>query len=171
MNSMVKFCAIIVILPFTINVHAQNISDTNSVQQIIHEEIAAWNKGDAEAYSKHFAEDGTFTNILGLFYTGQKEFLVRHEQIFKGVFSGTELKQTIVSLKFASPDLAVVETLTSVSGFSQNGPPKGTYLDEKGRLNTRLLQVMVRNDNDWKILSYHNVDIKPGVTVPELQIH
>jgi uncharacterized protein (TIGR02246 family) len=53
--------------------------------------VAAWNKGDAQAYSRHFAADGRFTNILGMFFTGQA-FLDRHEEIFKGIFRGTVLR-------------------------------------------------------------------------------
>ncbi len=41
--------------------------------------------------------------------------------------------------------------------------------DAKGRLRTRLLQVMVKEAGDWKIPVYHNVDVKPGVTAPEPQ--
>ena len=162
-----KLAAILVMMQFTTIIRAQSISDTTAIQNILREEIVSWNNGDAETYSKHFATDGTFTNILGIFFTGYKEFLVRHEQIFKGVFKGTALRQNIVSLKFVRQNVAVVETLTWISGFSKDGPPKGTYLDEKGRLRTRLLQVMVRNSDGWKIVVYHNVDIKPGVPVPE----
>jgi ketosteroid isomerase-like protein len=55
----------------------------------------------------------------------------------------------------------------SVSGFSKNGPPSGVQTDRDGRLRTRLLQVFKKDGGDWKIVVYHNVDIKPGVPVPE----
>ena len=32
---------------------------------------------------------------------------------------------------------------------------------------TRLLQVLARRGTAWKIVAYHNVDVKPGVEVPE----
>jgi uncharacterized protein (TIGR02246 family) len=164
---LIRIATVLVFMQFSTISRAQSISDTTAIQNILKEEVVSWNNGDAETYSKHFATDGTFTNILGLFFTGHKEFLVRHEQIFKGVFSGTVLKQNIVSLKFVHPNVAIVETLTWIAGFSKDGPPKGTNLDEKGRLRTRLLQVMVREGGGWKIVVYHNVDIKPGIPVPE----
>ncbi len=142
-------------------IFAQSTLDTLTIQNIMNEEVIAWNKGDAETYSKHFAEDGTFTNILGIFFTGHKAFLERHEQIFKGVFNKTILEQEITSLKFIRPDVAIVETLTWISGFSIAGPPAGTHLDDKGRLKTRLLQVMLKEDANWKIVTYHNIDVKP----------
>jgi uncharacterized protein (TIGR02246 family) len=146
---------------------AQDKPDEAAIRGILQEEMTAWNKGDAPAYSRHFAADGTFTNIRGMFFTGHKAFLDRHEEIFKGMFRGTVLRQDVVSLRFIRSDVAVVETLTCVSGFSASGPPPGTHADAKGRLRTRLLQVMVKNGDEWKITAYHNVDIKPGVTAPE----
>jgi uncharacterized protein (TIGR02246 family) len=141
---------------------AQGKSDETTIRNILAEEVVAWNKGDARVYSQHFAADGTFTNIRGMFFTGHQAFLDRHEEIFKGSFRGTTLKQDVVSLRFIRPETAVVETLTWVSGFSPAGPPPGTHLDDKGRLCTRLLQVMVKDAGEWKITVYHNVDVKPG---------
>jgi hypothetical protein len=48
--------------------------DETTVRDIIQEEIAAWNSGDAAAYSRHFADNGTFTNIRGQFFTGRPDF-------------------------------------------------------------------------------------------------
>jgi uncharacterized protein (TIGR02246 family) len=108
-----------------------------------------------------------FTNIGGMFFTGHQEFRDRQEAIFKGEFRGTSLKQETVCLRFIRPDVAIAETLTWVSGFSKAGPPPGTQLDANGRLRTRLLQVLKKDGGVWKIVVYHNVDIKPGVPVPE----
>ena len=40
----------------------------------------------------------------------------RHEEIFKGQFRGTVFQQEVVCLRFVRPDVAVVDTLTWVSG-------------------------------------------------------
>ncbi len=162
--------ALILIMPFIAAISAaQSKPDEAAIRSILQEEVTAWNKGDAQTYSQHFAQDGTFTNILGMFFTGHQAFLDRHEEIFKGMFRGTVLTQDIVSLKFVRPDTAVVETLTWISGFSPSGPPPGTHTDAKGRLRTRLLQLMVKDSDEWKIAVYHNVDVKPTVIAPEPQ--
>jgi uncharacterized protein (TIGR02246 family) len=148
---------------------AQGKPDEAAIRNVLQEEVAAWNKGDAQAYSQHFAADGTFTNVLGMFFTGHEAFLDRHEEIFRGVFRGTVLRQEVVSLRFVRPDTAVVESLTWISGLSPSGPPPGTHTDAKGCLRTRLLQVMVKDAEGWKIAVYHNVDVKPTVTAPEPQ--
>lgn len=165
-NAYTKIIAFLIMIQSATIVSAQKTSDTTAIQNILQEEITSWNKGDAETYSRHFAEDGTFTNILGMFFIGHKNFQEKHEQVFKTVFLGTELKQELVSLKFANPNVAIVETIGWVSQF-KNGPMKGTSLDDKGRLRVRLLQVMTKDMDEWKIVTYHNVDIKPGIPAPE----
>jgi uncharacterized protein (TIGR02246 family) len=152
-----------------LTLQAQTRSDTMAIQAILDQEVASWNKGDAHTYSQHFAADGSFTNIVGMFFIGHKHFLERHEQIFKGVFNKTVLNQKLVSIRFLGPNAAIVETFTWISGFSKAGPPPGTKLDAKGRLYTRLLQAMIKESNGWKIVTYHNVDVKPGIPVPEVE--
>ena len=141
------------------------MSDETAIRKIIQDEVDAWNRGDATAYSREFAADGTFTNIRGQFFIGYEAFLKQHEVIFHGIFKNTTSQQDIVSLKFIGPDVAIVETLTSLTGMAETAP--GTTADSKGRLRTRLLQVVARQGYEWKIVVYHNVDIKPGILAPE----
>jgi uncharacterized protein (TIGR02246 family) len=155
------------VLVATVAAYPQASPDEIAIRNIIQEEITAWNAGDAAAYSRHFAADGTFTNIRGQFFTGREAFIERHDFIFKGPFHGSTLKQDVVSLKFARPDVAVVEVLTSVTGIQKLSP--GTNTDDKGRLRTRLLQVIVKDGGEWKIVAYHNTDVKSDVPAPDPQ--
>jgi uncharacterized protein (TIGR02246 family) len=157
----------VIVLVGTVAATPETSPDETSVRNIITEEISAWNSGDAAAYSRHFAADGTFTNIRGEFFTGREPFIQKHDNLFKGPFHGSTLKQDIVSLKFVRPDVAVVEVLTSVTGIPKLFP--GTNTDDKGRLRTRLLQVLVKDGDEWKITAYHNTDVKSGVAVPDPQ--
>ena len=166
-NRAVTVSAILGLMLFGSVIGAQNSPDETAIRRILDNEVATWNKGDTDGYSRDFATDGTFTNIRGMFFTGHQEFRDRHEAIFKGEFRGTSLKQEVVSLRFIRPDVAIAETLTWVSGFSKAGPPPGTLVDANGRLGTRLLQVLKKDGAEWKIVVYHNVDVKPGVPVPE----
>lgn len=124
-------------------------------------------QGDADAYSRYFAEDGTFTNLLGMFFQGREAFRERHQQIFQGAYGGSTKQSDVVSLKFVRPDVAIVESLQTVSGFKKLLP--GTSADAKGRLRTRLLQVLVKESGEWKIATYHNIDVKSGIQAPEPQ--
>jgi uncharacterized protein (TIGR02246 family) len=162
-----KIASIVLLSLLTTLVNAQTKPDETAIRKILEEEVTTWNRGDTDGYSRHFATEGTFTNVQGMFFTGYKAFRDRHEEIFKGQFRGTVLQQEVVSLRFVRPDVAVVDTLTWVSGFSKPGPPPVLHPDPRGRLRTRLLQVLVRDGDDWKIVVYHNVDIKAGIESPE----
>ncbi|QJW89466.1 SgcJ/EcaC family oxidoreductase [Spirosoma taeanense] len=146
---------------------AQTEKDSVAIRAILQQENQAWNKGDAPAYSQPFSPDGTFTNIAGMFFKGYKAFLDQHDVIFKSFFKNTVLTQKIVSLNFVRSDVAILETLCQVSGFAKEGLPTRLQLDAKGQLNTRLLQVFAKDASGWKIISYHNVDVKPGTPIPE----
>jgi uncharacterized protein (TIGR02246 family) len=162
-----KNASTLMLLLLTTFLSAQTNPDEMAIRKILQDEVTTWNKGDTDGYSKHFAKDGTFTNVQGMFFAGHKAFRDRHEEIFKGQFRGTVLRQQIVSLRFIRADVAIAETLTWVSGFSKGGAPPGLQTDAQGRLRTRLLQLLVRDGDDWKIAVYHNVDIKPAVKSPE----
>jgi uncharacterized protein (TIGR02246 family) len=154
----------ILALVATLNaVQAQTSSDTAAIHQVLKDEAEGWSKGDAVTYSRHFADEGTFTNIMGMFFTGHETFLKRHDEIFKGMFSNTNFHQSIVSFRFVRPDVAVVETLTTVTGFSRSALPPFIHVDDQNRLKTRLLQVLHKTGEEWKIVVYHNVDLKPGI--------
>ena len=130
-----SYALVLAIVITAIAAMPQSSPDETAVRNIIQEEIIAWNSSDAAAYSRHFAADGTFTNIRGEFFSGRQPFIEKHDNLLKGPFHGSALKQDIVSLKFVRPDVAVVEVLTSVTRIQKLFP--GTNADDKGRLRTR----------------------------------
>jgi len=144
---------------------AQSKADEAAIRAIVQNEITTWNKGDAAGYSKDFAANGTFTNIRGQFFTGYDGFLKQHQVIFDGIFRNTTLNQRVISLEFIRPDVAVVQTVTTVSGLPPG--PDIVARDEKGRIRTRLLQILAKKRGVWKIVTYHNTDVKPGIPFTE----
>lgn len=144
--------------------HSADPAAEAAIQQILDGEVAAWNSGDAEGFSEYFAADGTFTNILGQFMTGHEGFVRKHEFAFRTFFKGTSLQQEVTALRFAGPNIAIVETLTSVAGMLQ--PPPGASFDSAGQLCTRLLQVLARRGERWEIIAFHNVAVNPHVPAP-----
>ena len=145
--------------------NAQAASDVTAIYNIVQNEARAWGKGDAAGYSRDFSATGTFTNIRGEYFTGYAAFLKQHEVIFQGIFNHTTAQLDIEALQFVNGDVAIVEVLTAVAGIV--APKPGMTLDAKGRLRTRLLQVVARQNGEWKVVAYHNVDLKPGVPVPD----
>jgi len=161
----VLLCAIIFVAALAARrAMPQPMANENVIRAIVQEEVAAWNAGDASAYSRHFAADGIFVNIRGEYRAGVEAFTKQHQFLFSGPFHGSILHQDVISIQFVRP--AVVEVLTSVTGVQKLSP--GTNTDRKDRLRTRLLQVIVKEAGEWKITEYHT-DVKADVPAPDPQ--
>ena len=127
-----------------------------AIQTIIDREDAAWKAGDAEAFCEAATPDVVFTNIVGMFSVGHAPMVAQHARIFSTIYKGSVLKQTLTNVAMVRPDVAIVDTLTEVSGFKAL-PPGSEAID--GVLKTRLEQVMVMEGGRWRVAAFHNVTI------------
>ncbi len=139
-------------------VAAQSSDDESRLRQIVAEEVAAWNVGDAKAFSQRFAEDGSFTNIRGTVFYGHRAFEDRHAEIFKTIFKGSKLAMSVSKIRFVRPAVAIVDISTELSGIQRTPPGVKSMAD--GKIRTRLQEVFVKDKGEWSIVSYHNVDLK-----------
>ena len=88
--------------------------------------------------------------------------------ILQSVFKNSVFSYQLVFLNIISAEVVTAETLISVSGFEKSGAFNMIYTDDTGRMLTRLLQVFVKKEDGWKVVAYHNVDVKKDIPVPEL---
>jgi uncharacterized protein (TIGR02246 family) len=132
-------------------------TDEAAIRDILDGEEDAWNRGDAAGYSQHIAQDCIATNVQGQAMSGKDLFLRQHSRIFATLFTGTTLTQSIVAFRFLGPDVAVVESLCTVTGLAS--PPPFLPLDAEGRLQTRLLHVLEKTGDHWSTVVYHNTTI------------
>lgn len=65
---------------------------------------------------------------------------------------------TVSKIQFVRPDVAIVEISTELSGFQ--GMPPGVKSTTDGKLRTQLQEVLIKDKDEWRIASYHNVDVK-----------
>jgi uncharacterized protein (TIGR02246 family) len=137
---------------------ATTAADEGRIRGIIAEQVAAWNAGDAKAFSASFAENGSFTNIRGSVFYGHRAFEDRHVEIFRTFFKGSKLAMSPTKIRFVRTDVAIVDIATELSVLS--GAPPGVTPASDGRIRTRLQEVFVKNAGEWRIESYHNVDVK-----------
>src|SRR4051812_10091 len=134
-------------------------ADDARLRAIIAGQVSAWNSGDAKAFSAHFAEDGSFTNIQGAVFYGHRAFEDRHVEIFRSFFKGTKLAMSPTRIRFVRPDVAIADIATVVSELGGRTSP-GVLARPDGTIRTRLQEVFVKDGSQWWIASYHNVDIK-----------
>jgi uncharacterized protein (TIGR02246 family) len=55
-----------------------------AIEVLLGELVAAWNRGDAQAFGARYRADRTFTNVNGALYVGRAESDRRHAEIFEG---------------------------------------------------------------------------------------
>ena len=127
-----------------------------AIEAVIAGEDAAWTKGDATAFAAATTDDVVFTNVVGMFTVGRGPFMRQSARIFAGRYRGSKLVQTIDHIQLVRPDVAIVSTLLSVTGYASL--PPGAQSDD-GVLRTRCEQVMVFDDGQWRSASFHNVPV------------
>ena len=128
------------------------------IKRIISQQQEAWNRADAADFSQHCDASVSFTTILGKVYFGRNLFDERHAEIFATIFHGSALNMSIQRIHFPNPDVAIVDLNAAVSNY-QVLPP-GIKAPEDGVLRTSLMQVFIRTESGWRMVAYHNVDIK-----------
>ncbi len=137
-----------------------------AIRSILDAQEEAWRGGDAAAFSHDVTAQIVFTNVVGLFSIGRAGFEAQHHHIFSTFYKGSILQQAVEQMTFVRPDVAVVNTLTQVTGFSALPPGIPAH---HGVLKTRLEQVMVHTEDGWKVAAFHNVIVhrQPASVEPE----
>ena len=141
--------------------HAQDEVD---LRQLVSVQTDAWNTHDATAWSKDFADDAEFINIVGTVFQGHAEIETRHAAIFASIFKASHDEVTVRKVAFPGPDVAVVDMVHEVTGHT--GLPPGVQNTEEGLLRTQMKFVLKRTDGQWRIVAGQNTDVKPAPKAP-----
>ena len=131
--------------------------DEREIRRIIAAQVDGWNRGDAEAWGADCDSAVGFTNILGMRWDTRDGIVARHAEMFHGPFAGSVLAVEIERLQFPEPRVAIVELLTTLTGF--RALPPGIRATADGRLLTRMLEVLVERDSRWRINACHNTAV------------
>lgn len=115
-------------LGVSILAHADGPNDEVALRRLVDEQTAAWNRGDARAYSERFSAVGGFTNILGTVFVGREQF----ERRYAGIFKGMTFRQDLERLYFVRPDIAVLDLHAEMTGYAR--PPPGVPASPDGVL-------------------------------------
>lgn len=133
--------------------------DRTAIQAIVQSEEDAWNRGDAEAFAEHYAENGSFTNVIGQQLYGRKAFIAQHAGIFSTIYKGSHNTFSVAKLTFLRPDVAIVEIDGALT--NANRLPPGLKAGDDGALHVKLLEVMTKEKSGWSIAVFHNVAVYP----------
>ena len=134
------------------------INDEEKIRKVIQEQENAWNKGDAKEYVQSFKEEGSFTIITGTVFHNRSDLQERVAFIFSNFFKNSKLTQKVKQIKFILDNVAILEIETEMIDYK--GLPPGVKASKDQILMTSMLQVMVKDNDEWKVAAFHNVDVK-----------
>jgi uncharacterized protein (TIGR02246 family) len=69
--------------------------DIAAIEAVVSAQADAWNQGNAKGFAVRFAEDGSFTNIIGMTFYGREAFEQRHAEIFRTIYKGSSVRQRL----------------------------------------------------------------------------
>ncbi|HCT79285.1 MAG TPA: DUF4440 domain-containing protein [Micromonosporaceae bacterium] len=116
-----------------------------------------WTAGDAEAFGQCFTDDADYVSYDGSWATGREALQDNHDRLFRGVIAGSAMVGDIESMRFVTPDVAVLVGNGSVLMPWRKELPK--------RRRSRQIMVMVREAGQWRIAAIQNGRVRP-VTIP-----
>ncbi len=148
--------------PGTLQPDAVAAAEEPLIRKTVDAEEDAWNRADAKAFAARFEDEGTFTDLLGAVSHGRTEIERRQSELFTSYFKGGLLALKVRRIRLLRPDVALVEIDAEVSRFHK--APPAVFLDAEKVIRARLLQVMIKTGSEWRISSFHEVDVK---TPPE----
>ncbi len=128
-----------------------SISDyaERSVEELLLEIQAAWNRGDLHAYAALYARNAGYVSRAGMLLNGRAEIEQHHNIAFAGTLRNTRLSLKARRISFLTPMVALVH-----ADVELNHPGSGTHT-------TRAITsfVVARVDEGWRICSAHTTEV------------
>jgi uncharacterized protein (TIGR02246 family) len=127
--------------------------DERAIRDLFTRLLDDWGRGDGEAYGSRFTEDADYVAFDGTHTRGRSAIAASHQQLFDKYLKGTRLTGRIESVKFLSPDTALVHAIggTVMRGKSRPSP-------ERDSIQTL---VVVRRNGEWRFAAFHNSRVRP----------
>jgi uncharacterized protein (TIGR02246 family) len=133
----------------------------SEIAVLIAAEEAAWNQGSAEAFCDRALPDMHSPTSSACSRSAKRLSSPNMSASSRRSTRAAPNRIRIEHITLVKPDVAIVDTLTVVTGV-QKAPPGVQLIDSA--LHTRLEQVLVRRADGWWIEAFHNVAVNPAVT-------
>jgi uncharacterized protein (TIGR02246 family) len=114
----------------------------------------AWNRNDADAYAKLFADDCDYVAFDGSHLKGRAANAESHRALFKTVLKGSRaVYEPDIAVRFLAPDVAVMHAYGSVLL-----PWQRSVVTSRRSLQT---YVVKRDADGWCVHAFHNTRVRP----------
>ena len=145
--------AALTLITFSLNGLPQSqLSDEAKIRALIDQGTETWNAHDMERWSARFTEDADFINIRGAWWKGREEIRDRHASLHKSMFRNSRLTVIDYKSKMLGPAVATAIVTVEMTGHET---PGATYRSDFNRYTA----VLVKIKDDWRIASFHNVNL------------
>ncbi|MBW4701996.1 MULTISPECIES: SgcJ/EcaC family oxidoreductase [unclassified Micromonospora] len=131
--------------------------DDRAIRALFDRLMKAWTDNDAVAYADCFTEDSDYVSYDGTRAVGRVPMQEAHDRLFRGVLAGSALVGGIESIRYVSPDVAVIHGTASVLMPWRSTLPK--------RRLSRQTLVAIRAQDGWRFTALHNGRVRP-ITIP-----
>jgi uncharacterized protein (TIGR02246 family) len=132
---------------------ASQSDDEAAVRALYTQAMEGWNTGSGAAFAAPFAEDGHLVAFDGTHFKGRDEIVAFHQPLFDTWLKGTRLVATVESVRFLSPDVALMHVLggTVMRGNTRPAP-------ERDSIQTL---VALKRDGVWSLAAFQNTRVRP----------
>jgi uncharacterized protein (TIGR02246 family) len=128
-----------------------NPTDEAAVRDLVAQLLAAWGRGDGQAYGVLFTEDAEYIAFDGSHTRGRQEIAASHQRLFDSWLKGTRLVGQIEHLRFLAPDVALIH--------ATGGTIFPRQRDQRGRRPSIQTLVAVKREGAWRFIAFHNCRI------------
>jgi uncharacterized protein (TIGR02246 family) len=129
--------------------------DEREIRALLDRLFDSWARGDATAFVADFTDDMDYVSYDGS-RRGRHESEEEHRELFRTVLYGSQLTEEVESIRFVTPDVAVVHLVGSIIDGWRSTPRR--------RRLSRQTMVAVRRDGRWMVTAFHNTRLRPVST-------
>ncbi|HEX7709764.1 MAG TPA: SgcJ/EcaC family oxidoreductase [Sphingomonadaceae bacterium] len=113
---------------------------------------AAWNAHDMEALAALFDPEASFVNRFGHYVRGVDEIVALHRPIHDTIYRDSTLRNELIDVARVGDEVAIVHFWSRLAAGLAH--PAGPH-----EVDTLILSVLTRRQEDWRILALENVTL------------
>jgi len=125
------------------------------IRQLVFDAIEAWNRHDARAFVRVYADDADLTSVIGTTVTGRKAISDHYAEIFETIFKKSRLEPDDLKIRFLSSSIAVVDVRWHMTGALEWDGKEIPI--RKGLLSW----IVMRQSGAWLVKVMHNQELTP----------
>ncbi len=142
--------AVVISLCFVSGVHAETSGEEKQVRRAVQSFYDAFNSHDFERVPEFTTDDWTHINPLGGWTRGRKAVVEELKEVHSTFLKGVTDTVEQISIRFATPDVAVVTVPSKVTTYTT---PDGVKHENERQIRTF---VVVKRGGKWLIMQDQN---------------